>query len=37
VIGTFIPSRIRPRFLERLRVAGMVLAPALFEREMQVN
>jgi pilus assembly protein CpaF len=37
VIGTFVPSRIRPRFLERLRVAGMVLAPALFEREMPVN
>jgi pilus assembly protein CpaF len=37
VIGTFIPSRIRPRFLERLRVAGMVLAPALFERETPVN
>jgi pilus assembly protein CpaF len=37
VIGTFLPTRIRPRFLERLRVSGIVLPPALFERETQVN
>ena len=37
VIGTFTPSRIRPRFLERLRVSGIVLPPILFERETQVN
>jgi pilus assembly protein CpaF len=37
VIGVFQPTHIRPRFLEKLRVAGIVLPPALFEREMQVN
>ena len=37
VIGVFTPSRIRPRFLERLRVSGIVLPPVLFERETQVN
>ena len=37
VIGAFVPSRIRPRFLERLRVSGVILAPALFERETPVG
>ncbi len=36
VIGVFQPSRIRPRFLERLRVSGVVLPPTLFERETLV-
>jgi pilus assembly protein CpaF len=37
VIGAFVPSRIRPKFLERLRVSGIILPPTLFERETQVN
>ncbi len=37
VIGAFVPSKIRPRFLEKLRVAGIILPPSLFERETQVN
>ncbi len=37
VIGSFVPTRIRPRFLERLRVSGMVLPPSLFEKETPVN
>ena len=37
VIGVFQPTHIRPRFLEKLRVAGIVLPPVLFERETQVN
>jgi pilus assembly protein CpaF len=37
VTGTFQPSRIRPKFLEQLRVAGIFLAPALFEQTMEVN
>jgi pilus assembly protein CpaF len=37
VIGIFQPTRIRPRFLERLRLSGIVLPPALFERETEVN
>ena len=37
VIGVFQPTHIRPRFLERLRVSGIVLPPILFERETQVN
>jgi len=37
VIGMFKPTRIRPRFLERLRVSGIILPPSLFERETPVN
>jgi pilus assembly protein CpaF len=37
VIGVFQPTHIRPRFLERLRVSGIILPPVLFERETQVN
>ena len=37
VIGAFRPRRIRPKFLERLRVAGIILPPSLFENETQVN
>jgi pilus assembly protein CpaF len=37
VIGVFQPTHIRPRFLERLRIAGIVLPPVLFERETEVN
>lgn len=37
VIGTFQPSRIRPRFLERLRVSGIFLSPGLFEQTLEVN
>jgi pilus assembly protein CpaF len=37
VIGVFQPTHIRPRFLERLRISGIVLPPILFERETPVN
>jgi pilus assembly protein CpaF len=37
VIGAFVPTHIRPRFLERLRVSGIFLPPALFEHETPVN
>ena len=37
VIGAFQPTRIRPRFVEQLRISGIVLPASLFEREMQVN
>jgi pilus assembly protein CpaF len=37
VIGSFQPTRIRPRFLERLRIAGVILPQTLFEHETQVN
>jgi pilus assembly protein CpaF len=37
VIGVFKPSRIRPRFLERLRVSGIILPPSIFEHETPVN
>ncbi|HUS06570.1 MAG TPA: ATPase, T2SS/T4P/T4SS family, partial [Bryobacteraceae bacterium] len=37
VVGTFQPSRIRPKFLERLRVAGILLPAELFERTLEVN
>jgi pilus assembly protein CpaF len=37
VIGAFQPSRIRPKFLDRLRVSGIILPPSLFEKETLVN
>ena len=37
VVGSFQPSQIRPRFLERLRIAGIVLPSSIFQREVQVN
>jgi pilus assembly protein CpaF len=37
VIGIFQPTHIRPRFLDRLRISGIVLPPVLFERETPVN
>ena len=37
VIGSFVPSRIRPRFLERLRIAGIVFPPSMFEKVTEVN
>jgi pilus assembly protein CpaF len=37
VIGIFQPSRIRPKFLERLRVAGIFLSAGLFEQTLEVN
>ena len=37
VIGTFQPTGIRPKFLEKLRVSGVMLSPLLFERSMEVE
>ena len=37
VIGAFQPTGIRPRFLERLRLSGVMLSPLLFERSMEVE
>lgn len=37
VIGAFRPSGIRPKFLERLRVSGIVLSQELFDRTMEVS
>jgi pilus assembly protein CpaF len=37
VIGVFQPSRIRPKFLERLRMSGIFLSPGLFEQTLEVN
>jgi pilus assembly protein CpaF len=37
VIGVFAPTRIRPKFLDKLRVAGILLPPTLFEKETLVN
>jgi pilus assembly protein CpaF len=37
VIGVFKPSRIRPKFMERLRISGIILPPSIFENETQVN
>jgi pilus assembly protein CpaF len=37
VIGTFQPSHIRPKFLERLRISGIFLPPAMFEQTLEVN
>jgi pilus assembly protein CpaF len=37
VIGVFQPTRIRPRFLETLRVAGIVFPQSIFDRETLVQ
>jgi pilus assembly protein CpaF len=37
VVGAYQPTRIRPKFLERLRVSGIMLAQDMFERSLEVN
>jgi pilus assembly protein CpaF len=37
VVGVYQPTRIRPKFLERLRVSGIVLPQDMFERSLEVN
>jgi pilus assembly protein CpaF len=37
VVGTYKPTRIRPKFAERIRVSGVVLSTELFERVTEVN
>ncbi len=37
VVGMFKPSGIRPRFIDRLRISGIVLQQKLFERSLEVN
>lgn len=37
VTGVFQPSRIRPKFLEQLRVSGVVLPGSMFERTFEVT
>ena len=37
VLGVFRPTGIRPKFLERLRVSGILLPSELFESSMEVS
>jgi pilus assembly protein CpaF len=37
VLGTFKPSRIRPRFVERLKTAGILLPSDTFDKSLEVN
>jgi pilus assembly protein CpaF len=37
IVGAFQPQGIQPRFLERLRVCGIMLPPGTFERRVEVN
>ena len=37
VLGAFKPTGLRPKFLERVRVSGILLSPALFETSMEVQ
>ncbi len=37
VVGTFRPSGIRPKFMEKLRVAGIILPTEMFEKTMEVG
>jgi pilus assembly protein CpaF len=37
VQGVFKPSRIRPKFLDQLRIAGIHLPQSMFETETEVN
>ena len=36
VIGAFAPSGIRPKFLDRLRIAGIMLPAEIFEQSVEV-
>jgi len=33
----FKPSRIRPRFIERLRTAGILLPSDTFDKSLEIN
>ena len=37
VVGAFRPSGIRPKFMEKLRVAGILLPTEIFEKTMEVS
>jgi pilus assembly protein CpaF len=37
VIGVYQPSRIRPKFLERIKMSGMILPQELFEKTVEVR
>ena len=37
VVGSFQPSGIRPKFLDRLRVSGILLPAEIFERSVEVD
>ena len=37
VVGVFQPSRIRPKFIDRLTVAGILLPTELFEKTLEVK
>lgn len=37
VVGAFRPSGIRPKFLERLRLSGVLLPASLFETSLEVS
>jgi pilus assembly protein CpaF len=37
VTGVFQPSRIRPKFLEQLRISGIMLPSSMFEQVQEVN
>jgi pilus assembly protein CpaF len=36
VVGVFQPTQIRPRFLDRIELAGITLSPDVFEQTMEV-
>jgi pilus assembly protein CpaF len=37
VLGAFRPSRIRPRFMDRLQTAGILLPPNTFDMSLEIN
>jgi len=37
VLGSFRPSGIRPKFMEKLRVAGLILPQELFQQVVEVS
>jgi pilus assembly protein CpaF len=37
VVGSFRPSGIRPKFMEKLRVAGILLPAEMFEKPLEVS
>lgn len=37
VVGTFMPTGVRPRFMERFQIAGIVLPPGVFDETVEVT
>src|SRR6185503_2002941 len=37
VVGTFVPTGVRPRFMERFQISGITLPPGVFDETVEVT